>query len=71
MMSLQMEATYEVGVLKFDEPLPFKEHERVVVTIPPQASRIRQSHGLIGWTGDPAVLRQIAEDDEFGVQESP
>ena len=40
MMSLQMEATYEDGVLKFDEPLPFKEHERGVVTIQPQASRL-------------------------------
>ncbi len=70
-MSLQLEAIYEDGVLKFDEPLPLKEHERVVVTIQPQASRIRQSYGLIGWTGDPAALRQIAEDDEFGVQESP
>ena len=75
-MPLQIEATYEDGVLKLDEALPFKEQERVLVTIQPQTiqpktSRIRQSYGLIGWTGDPQVLRQIAEDDECGVQESP
>lgn len=80
-MSLQIEATYENGVLKLDEALPLKEHERVLVTIQPQTilsqtgqpqtSRTRQSYGLIGWTGDPQVLRQIAEDDECGVQESP
>lgn len=70
-MSLQIEATYEDGVLKLDEVPPLKEHERVIVTIRPQASRTRQSYGLIGWTGDPQVLRHIAEDDECGVQESP
>lgn len=57
-MLLQIEATYEDGVLKFDEALPLKERERVRVTINPQAdqpptSRTRQSYGLIGWTGDP------------------
>lgn len=75
-MSIQIEATYEDGVLKLDAALPLKEHERVLVTIQsqtaqPQTSRTRQSYGLIGWTGDPQVLRQIAEDDECGVQESP
>ena len=75
-MSLQIEATYEDGVLKLDEAIPFKEHERVIVTIESQqshkpTSRTRQSYGLIGWTGDPKVLRQIAEDDEYGVEESP
>jgi predicted DNA-binding antitoxin AbrB/MazE fold protein len=75
-MSLRIEATYEDGVLKLDAALPLKEHERVLVTIQsqtaqPQVSRTRQSYGLIGWTGDPQVLRQIAEDDECGVQESP
>lgn len=32
-------------------------------------SRTRQSYGLIGWTGDPQVLRQTAEDDEYGNHE--
>lgn len=70
-MSLEMEATYEDGVLKLDEVPPLKEHERVTVTIRSQTSRARQSYGLIGWTGDPLVLRKIADDDECGVQESP
>lgn len=70
-MLLQMEATYENGVLKLDGVPRLSEHERVTVTIRPQSSRTRQSYGLIGWTGDPQVLRQIAEDDECGVQESP
>ena len=60
----------EGGVLNFDEVLPLKEHERVVVTIQPPAIRTQQSFGLNGWTGDSQVLRKIAEDDEFGAQES-
>jgi predicted DNA-binding antitoxin AbrB/MazE fold protein len=70
-MSLEVEATYENGVLKPDEPLPLKERQRVRVTVHAETSRIRRSYGLIGWTGDPEILRKIAEDDEFGVLESP
>ena len=78
-MTYQIQATYEDGVLKFDEVLPLKEHERVLVTIQPQTAhsqpdptwtlRTRQCYGLIGWTGDPQVLRKIAEDDEYGLEE--
>ena len=31
------------------------------------SSRVDESYGLIGWTGDPFILRKIAEEDEFGV----
>jgi predicted DNA-binding antitoxin AbrB/MazE fold protein len=33
----------------------------------PPSSRIRQSAGLLRWTGDPEVLRKIAEDPQFGI----
>lgn len=46
---LEVEATYENGVLKLDKPLPLEEHERVVVSIKPQSSRIAQSAGLVPW----------------------
>ena len=32
-MSLTIEATYENGVLRPVRPLPFKEHEKVLVTV--------------------------------------
>jgi hypothetical protein len=32
---------------------------------------VERSYGLIRWTGDPEILRQIAEDDEFGILEAP
>jgi predicted DNA-binding antitoxin AbrB/MazE fold protein len=69
-MSLEVEATYANGVLKLDGPLPLKENERLTIRIVSKASRVEESYGLIGWTGDPDVLRKIAEDDEFSVQDS-
>ncbi len=70
-MSLDIEATYEDGVLKLDGPLPFPQHERLVVSVKSKLSRVDLTYGLIGWTGDPEVVRKIAEDDEFGILESP
>ena len=70
-MSLTVEATYENGVLKPTQPLPLKDHEKVTVTIQSATSLARQTAGMVPWTGDLEVLRQVAEDDEFGILESP
>jgi predicted DNA-binding antitoxin AbrB/MazE fold protein len=70
-MSLEVEATYENGLLKPDNPLPLKDKERVKITVQQHGSVAELTYGLIGWTGDPEVLRKIAEDDEFGIMESP
>lgn len=61
-MALTVEATYENGVLKLEQPLPLQEHEKVRVTIHTAVSRVRATAGLIGWTGDPAVVERIARD---------
>ncbi|MCY2994731.1 MAG: antitoxin family protein [Planctomycetota bacterium] len=58
-MPLEVEATYENGILKLDGPLPFEEHERIVVTVKPKVSRIGQSAGLLRWTGDPQALQYL------------
>ena len=73
-MSFEVETTYENGVLKLDEPLPFKDQERVVVTVEvkkPNATGL--TCGLIGYGNrDPEVVRRIAEDDdELFTCESP
>ena len=70
-MTLTVEATYEDGVLRLSEPVPLKDHDKVQVTIHTGASRAELSAGLLRWTGDPAILRRIAEDDEFGILEAP
>jgi len=76
-MAIVVEATYENGVLKPAEPLPLEENHKVEVTIRDPASvqaaleAVRRTAGLIQWTGDPEILRRIAEDPEFGIEESP
>ena len=50
-MSITVEAVYENGVLKPAQPLPLKEHAKVHITVQATASRVRQTAGLIGWTG--------------------
>jgi predicted DNA-binding antitoxin AbrB/MazE fold protein len=70
-MPLTVEAVYENGVLKPAQPLPLKEHEKVTLTISPALSVARQSAGLLRWRGDWETLRRLAEDDEFGIMESP
>ena len=70
-MPLTIEAIYENGTLKLAQPLPFKEHEKVRVTIEPELTWAERTAGMLKWTGDPEVLRRIAEDDEFGILESP
>jgi predicted DNA-binding antitoxin AbrB/MazE fold protein len=62
-MSLEIEAVYENGVLKPDVPLPLKEKERVTVSIKQPVSQIRQSAGLIRWTGDQKDLEQLLGPD--------
>ncbi len=70
-MTLTVEAVYENGVLKPTQTLPLKEHEKVRITIEPELTWAERTAGMLRWTGDPEVLRRIAEDDEFGILESP
>ena len=70
-MNLTVEATYENGVLKPTQLLPFQEHERVQVTVQPALSRARQTAGLLRWTGDPALLERFIMDPELDPAEGP
>jgi predicted DNA-binding antitoxin AbrB/MazE fold protein len=70
-MGISVEATYENGVLKLTQPLPLEEHEKVRVTSEPALTWAERTAGMLKWTGDPDILRRIAEDDEFGILESP
>jgi predicted DNA-binding antitoxin AbrB/MazE fold protein len=68
-MSLTIEATYEDGVLKPKLPLPLKQHEIVRITIETTASRVRQTAGLMGWTGSADLASQFALDPELTLEE--
>lgn len=81
MESFLVQAIYEDGVLKPEQPLPLAEHERVQVSVQALArepdertsplSRARATSGMLGWTGDEATVERLALDPEFGVEESP
>jgi predicted DNA-binding antitoxin AbrB/MazE fold protein len=70
-MAITVDAVYENGVLRPSHPLPLNEHEKVHVIIESEESWAERTAGLLKWTGDPEILRQVAENDEFGVLGSP
>lgn len=70
-MAIVVDATYENGVLRPAEPLPLGEREKVRITIEPEVNWVERTYGMLRWKGDPEILRRVAEDDEFGILESP
>jgi predicted DNA-binding antitoxin AbrB/MazE fold protein len=69
-MTLTVEATYENGVLKPSQPLPFKEHERVEIIVKSRASWVEETAGIIGWKGSHEELRYFALDPDLDPEES-
>jgi predicted DNA-binding antitoxin AbrB/MazE fold protein len=69
-MAITVEAIYENGVLKPAEPLPFKEGEKVRVTVQTPANWVEATAGLLGWTGSSEELGYFALDPELDPQES-
>jgi predicted DNA-binding antitoxin AbrB/MazE fold protein len=76
-MTITVEAIYENGSLKLVQPLPLREHERVQITIQTPArlqealDAVERSYGLLRWTGDPEIVRHVALDPEFGIEQAP
>jgi predicted DNA-binding antitoxin AbrB/MazE fold protein len=70
-MAITIEAIYENGVLKPAQPLPLKELEKVRITVELEGTWAERTAGILRWSGDPELLRRIAEDDEFSILESP
>jgi predicted DNA-binding antitoxin AbrB/MazE fold protein len=68
-MAITVEAVYENGVLKPTQPLPLQEHEKVQVTVKRVVSRVRQTAGLIGWTGSQQDADFVALSPELDPQE--
>jgi predicted DNA-binding antitoxin AbrB/MazE fold protein len=69
-MAITIEAVYENGVLKPVKPLPFQENEKVQVTVQRAVSRVRQTAGLIGWTGSQEDADFVALSPELDPQEN-
>lgn len=61
-MALEVEATYENGVLKPSEDLPFEEGQKVNLTIQPIGSAAERFCGSLRWTREPDELRHYLND---------
>lgn len=63
-MAITVDAVYEGGVLKPAQPLPFKEHEKVRITVEAPGGRPGAAYGLIGWKGDAETFDRILKESE-------
>ncbi|HKA07579.1 MAG TPA: antitoxin family protein [Gemmataceae bacterium] len=64
-MAITIEAVYEGGVLKPAQPLPFKEHETVQVTVCSTRSSLLDAAGLIGFKGTAEEADYFALDKDL------
>jgi predicted DNA-binding antitoxin AbrB/MazE fold protein len=68
-VAITVEAVYENGVLKPDQALPFQERAKVEVTVRMAGSRVRETAGLMGWTGGQEGADFVAESPELDPSE--
>jgi predicted DNA-binding antitoxin AbrB/MazE fold protein len=69
-MNVEVEAVYEDGVLKLDQPLALPPGQRVRVTVQLPLSRARRTAGLVPWNGSVEDLEYLAESPENSIEES-
>ena len=62
-MSLEIEATYEHGILKPDQQLPLANGQRVKLTVHTTSGRARASEGIFRWQGDRKDLEHLHGDE--------
>ncbi len=70
-MALEIEAVYENGLLKPDEPLPLHDGQRVKVTIQKTSGRARSSAGIFRWQGDRKDLEYHLGPDNHPWNDDP
>src|SRR6516165_2324287 len=70
-MAITIEAIYENGVLKPVQPLPFREHQKVEVTVSSASNWVQETAGILKWTGSPEELQRFAEDSELDYPPPP
>ena len=70
-MAVTVVAVYENGVLKPATALPFKEHETVQVTVRAAGRRVRDTAGLMGWTGTQEDADFVAQSPDLDPSEGP
>ena len=63
-MSLEIEETFEGGVLKPAQDLPLQDGQKVHVTIHAVGSAVERFCGSLRWTRDPEELRRYLTDPD-------
>jgi predicted DNA-binding antitoxin AbrB/MazE fold protein len=61
-MAITVEAVYENGVLKPAQPLPFKEHEKVTLTVEPAGPSLVERIAARAAALPPEVLDRLPAD---------
>lgn len=61
-MAITIEAVYENGVLKPSQPLPFKEHEKVNITVEPKQPTLTERIVARARALPPEVLDALPDD---------
>ena len=61
-MAITVEAVYENGVLKPTTPLPFKEHEKVILTVEPAGPSLVERIAARAAALPPEVLALLPDD---------
>jgi len=64
-MTLTVEAVYENGMLKLNQPLPLREREKVQVTVLTQPSEAQRTYGMLGWKGAAEAFDQLLLESEL------
>ena len=69
-MGLEIEATYENGILKLPRSLPLEDGVQITITIHAAKRGVKKGYGLLPWTGTHEELERFALDPEFDSEES-
>jgi predicted DNA-binding antitoxin AbrB/MazE fold protein len=70
-MTLTVEAVYENGVLKPKQPLPFREHQEVQITVQARYCNLADLYGLMGFKGTAEEADFFAMDPELDYPPPP
>jgi predicted DNA-binding antitoxin AbrB/MazE fold protein len=70
-MAITVEAVYENGLLRPDQPLPLKEHERVQIVVQKRFSNLADSYGIMGFQGTAEEADYFATDPELDYPPPP
>jgi predicted DNA-binding antitoxin AbrB/MazE fold protein len=70
-MPITVDAIYQNGVLRPCEPLPFREQEKVSVTVEPKKNWVQETAGILGWKGSPELAERFAMDADLDYPPPP